>query len=193
MTATVQFQGQILKVDPAWEVVAPPNYGPRQKSVRTMWDLMRDTAINDKRLKLPAPAQPSFTADIQPIFERLARILNSICCSNGRQELSMLIMSPAAHHIAILMKCHCATAGFLCGHTFNLLYGPSLLPNSRDKKRRALSSGLAQLLSMPRIGFSGRQARIVSGLNERVRLGIRPHSSTSHPATDVSEVIYFEK
>lgn len=72
VTATVNFQGAALEVDPAWVVVTPPNYAPAQKSVRTMWDLMRDTAIKAK--KLPLPERPSFDADIRPIFERLSRL-----------------------------------------------------------------------------------------------------------------------
>jgi hypothetical protein len=43
--AEVRFRGQTLPVDPAWVVVAPPNYAPMQKSVRTLWDLMRGVAI----------------------------------------------------------------------------------------------------------------------------------------------------
>ncbi len=70
--ATVNFEGKALHVDPAWIVVAPPNYGPSQKSVRTMWDLMRDTAI--KADLLPAVTRPSFNTDIRPIFERLSRL-----------------------------------------------------------------------------------------------------------------------
>ena len=70
--ATVQYQGKSLQVEPAWVVVAPPNYGPRQKSVRTMWDLMRDTAIKAKML--PAPTCASFNSDIRPIFERLSEL-----------------------------------------------------------------------------------------------------------------------
>src|SRR4051812_14182090 len=58
VTATVTFKGKKLSVDPAWMIVAPPNYGPMQKSVRTMWDLMRDLAISSK--KIPRPARPSF-------------------------------------------------------------------------------------------------------------------------------------
>ena len=57
---------------PAWVVVAPPNYGPLQKSVRTMWDLMRDLAVDNLGLK--APAKPSFANDILPIFQRLSRL-----------------------------------------------------------------------------------------------------------------------
>lgn len=69
VTATVTYKKQPLLVTPAWVVVAPPNYGPQRKSVRTMWDLMRDVAIQSAML--PMPARPSFTHDILPIFERL--------------------------------------------------------------------------------------------------------------------------
>ena len=57
VTARVIFKGHELKFDPAWVVVAPPNYAPMQKSVRTMWDLMRDVAIQAGML--PQPARPS--------------------------------------------------------------------------------------------------------------------------------------
>lgn len=70
VNATVEYDGQPLIVVPAWVVVAPPNYGPQRKSVRTMWDLMRDVAI--RAGTLPMPARPSFTADILPLFQRLA-------------------------------------------------------------------------------------------------------------------------
>lgn len=70
VTAEVVLDGEPLEVVPAWVVVAPPNYAPQRKSVRTLWDLMRDVAI--KAGMLPAPARPSFTRDILPLFERLA-------------------------------------------------------------------------------------------------------------------------
>ncbi|MDF2629599.1 MAG: hypothetical protein K0R39_3430 [Symbiobacteriaceae bacterium] len=72
VTAKVVFQGRELEVDPAWVVVAPPNYAPAQKSVRTMWDLMRDVAIGAETLQ--RPARPSFDQDIRPIFERMAAL-----------------------------------------------------------------------------------------------------------------------
>lgn len=68
--ARVWLNGEELQVVPAWLVVAPPNYGPQRKSVRTMWDLMRDVAI--KAQMLPAPTRPSFSHDILPIFQRMA-------------------------------------------------------------------------------------------------------------------------
>lgn len=70
VTAEVIVGDTKLAVDPAWIVVAPPNYAPMRKSVRTMWDLMRDVAIVAGQLK--APDRPSFQHDIRPMFERLA-------------------------------------------------------------------------------------------------------------------------
>jgi hypothetical protein len=72
VTAKVTLGGQELSVDPAWVVVAPPNYAPMQKSVRTMWDLMRDMAFTAGTL--PRPKQPSFERDIRPLFERMTRL-----------------------------------------------------------------------------------------------------------------------
>jgi hypothetical protein len=70
VTAEVTIGGTTLPVDPAWVVVAPPNYAPMQKSARTMWDLMRDVAHPLDPSKPHDP--PSFEADIRPLFERLA-------------------------------------------------------------------------------------------------------------------------
>jgi hypothetical protein len=68
--AEVMLDGVPLEVIPSWVVVAPPDYGPMRKSVRTMWDLMRCVAIQNNML--PAPVRPSFTFDILPIFQRMA-------------------------------------------------------------------------------------------------------------------------
>lgn len=69
VTARVRLDGRDLDVAPAWVVVAPPNYGPQQKSVRTMYALMTDMAIQAGQL--PAPTRPSFTHDLLPIFAAL--------------------------------------------------------------------------------------------------------------------------
>lgn len=69
VTAKVKFNDLELKVQPAWVVCAPPDYAPMQKSVRTMWDLMRDLAVSNKML--PKPLKPSFTDDIFPVFKRM--------------------------------------------------------------------------------------------------------------------------
>jgi hypothetical protein len=72
VTARVTYEGQELQVGPAWVVVAPPNYAPMQKSVRSMWDLMRDVSIKAKTL--PKPVRPSFDRDIRPLFERMSHL-----------------------------------------------------------------------------------------------------------------------
>ena len=70
VTATVTLGGLPLEVIPSWVVVAPPNYAPQRTSVRTMWDLMRDVAIQAGTLA--RPVRPSFRDDILPLFQRLA-------------------------------------------------------------------------------------------------------------------------
>jgi hypothetical protein len=72
VTAEVEYNGVQLKVDKAWVVCAPADYAPMQKSVRTMWDLMRDVAITAGMLT--RPVRPSFTKDILPIFERMTNL-----------------------------------------------------------------------------------------------------------------------
>ncbi|MFT6502430.1 MAG: hypothetical protein ACJASQ_002556 [Crocinitomicaceae bacterium] len=72
VTAKVVYEGVELRVDPAWAICSPPDYAPMQKSVRTMWDLMRDVAVNAGLMA--RPARPSFTKDILPIFERMTNL-----------------------------------------------------------------------------------------------------------------------
>jgi len=72
VTAEVRYEDETLEVDPAWVICAPPDYAPMQKSVRTMWDLMRDVAVRAKMME--APEKPSFTKDILPIFERMTNL-----------------------------------------------------------------------------------------------------------------------
>jgi hypothetical protein len=69
VTARVRLAGRELSVAPAWVVVAPPNYGPQQKSVRTMYALMTDVAIQAGQL--PVPVRPSFRHDLLPIFKAM--------------------------------------------------------------------------------------------------------------------------
>jgi hypothetical protein len=69
VTASVRLGGRELRVAPAWVVVAPPNYGPQQKSVRTMYALMTDVAIQSGQL--PVPTRPSFKNDLLPIFKAM--------------------------------------------------------------------------------------------------------------------------
>ncbi|MEO1088148.1 MAG: LodA/GoxA family CTQ-dependent oxidase, partial [Acidobacteriota bacterium] len=70
VTADVVYGGRQLEVEPAWVVCAPPNYGPQQKSVRTMWDVMRDVA--EAAGWLSNPERPSFQRDIRSKIGRMS-------------------------------------------------------------------------------------------------------------------------
>ncbi|MFC9131488.1 LodA/GoxA family CTQ-dependent oxidase [Streptomyces sp. NPDC057099] len=69
VSATVRVDGRSIPVEPAWVVVAPPNFAPELTSVRTMYDLMRDLFVSAG--SLPPPDQVSFTRDVLPILRRL--------------------------------------------------------------------------------------------------------------------------
>ena len=70
VTALVTIDGMTVPVDPAWVVIAPPNYAPNLKTVRTMYDLLFDLFVQSGQL--PAPSPVSFTRDILPIFQRMS-------------------------------------------------------------------------------------------------------------------------
>jgi hypothetical protein len=69
VTAEVRVDGRALPVEPAWVVVGPPTYAPELKSVRTLYDLLRDAFVTAGTL--PEPEEVSFTHDILPILRRL--------------------------------------------------------------------------------------------------------------------------
>jgi hypothetical protein len=72
VTATVSIEGRELPVDPAWVVVAPPNYAPDLVGVRTMYDLQYDVFVQAGWL--PTPQHVSFARDVYPVLERMARL-----------------------------------------------------------------------------------------------------------------------
>lgn len=63
VSAKVVIAGREIPVESAWVIVAPPNYGPELKSVRTIFDLLEDLS--------GVAGTVSFTKHILPIFERL--------------------------------------------------------------------------------------------------------------------------
>jgi hypothetical protein len=70
VTAEVTVEGRPVPVDPAWVVVAPPNYAPDVVGVRTMYDLLYDTYVQCGWIAFPQPV--SFSRHILPLLERLA-------------------------------------------------------------------------------------------------------------------------
>ena len=65
VNAEVIIEDKNIPVEPAWVVVAPPNYAPDIVSVQTMYDVMYNTL---QGYWLSAPATPSFTQDIYPLL-----------------------------------------------------------------------------------------------------------------------------
>jgi hypothetical protein len=72
ITAEVSVDGRFIPVDPAWVVVAPPNYGPDIISWRTLYDLLVD--VYTEVGWLPIPEQVSFTTHILPLLRRLSNL-----------------------------------------------------------------------------------------------------------------------
>lgn len=98
VTARVRLDGRELDVAPAWVVVAPPNYGPQQKSVRTMYALMTDMAIQAGQL--PAPLRPSFQQDLLPIFRALCDLqwMNAGFAAGFGYGMPQHLLDPAYLH-----------------------------------------------------------------------------------------------
>ncbi|MEU1674599.1 LodA/GoxA family CTQ-dependent oxidase [Streptomyces roseifaciens] len=69
VTAEVTIEGRAVPVEPAWVVVAPPNYAPELISVRTMYDLLQDMYVTAG--VLTPPEKVSFTRDVLPVLRRL--------------------------------------------------------------------------------------------------------------------------
>lgn len=69
VTAEVTIGGETVPVDPAWVVVAPPNYAPDLTTVRTMYDLLYDAYVQAGWL--PFPERISFTEHVYPLLRRL--------------------------------------------------------------------------------------------------------------------------
>jgi hypothetical protein len=70
VTATLTLAGRAVPVEPAWVVVGPPNYAPDVKTPRTLYDLLHDLFVREK--KLAAPPTVSFDRDIRPLLRRFS-------------------------------------------------------------------------------------------------------------------------
>ena len=72
VTARVAIGGQALPVDPAWVVVAPPNFAPDVVDWRTLYDQLADTYVQCGWM--PFPETVSFTRDVLPVLRRLSNL-----------------------------------------------------------------------------------------------------------------------
>jgi hypothetical protein len=67
VSAAVEVDGHSIPVDPAWVVVAPPNYAPSVISVQTLYDVLVDTYQN--KWLMPV-TRPSFREHIYPLLRQ---------------------------------------------------------------------------------------------------------------------------
>src|SRR5205814_5118140 len=64
----------LIPVAGAWVAVAPPNYAPALKTVRTLYDVMFDIGLGRRLGWFESPAKLTFSQHIKPIFERLSAL-----------------------------------------------------------------------------------------------------------------------
>ena len=72
VTAEVTLAGRSIPVDPAWVIVAPPNYAPEIIGWRTMRELLVDVYTAEGWLQVPEKI--SFSTHILPILSRLSNL-----------------------------------------------------------------------------------------------------------------------
>jgi len=73
--ATVKLQGREIPTDPAWVVVAPPNYAPDLFGAVTLYDVITEAAIAGGWLPpIDKTKKVSFTKEVLPIFWRYNRL-----------------------------------------------------------------------------------------------------------------------
>jgi hypothetical protein len=72
VTAEVTVDGQVIPVEGAWVVVAPPNYAPDVIGWRTMTDLLTDLYVENGWLSRPTVVR--FHADVLPVLQRLSNL-----------------------------------------------------------------------------------------------------------------------
>jgi hypothetical protein len=72
--ARVTIDGTAIPVAGAWVAVAPPNYAPALKTVRTLYDVMFDIGLDRRLGWFKPPTKLTFRQHIKPIFERLSAL-----------------------------------------------------------------------------------------------------------------------
>jgi hypothetical protein len=85
VNATIKVGGQAFKAIGAWVICPPPRYAPSTYSVVSLYDTMRQAAVDLNML--PQPGQPSFVKDIWPILTRAI----------GMLRVSALTFGPGDH------------------------------------------------------------------------------------------------
>ncbi len=96
VNATITVGGHLFQAAGAWAICPPPHYAPTVQSVISLYDTMRQTAIDDGLLA--APGQPSFVNDIYPILTRAlnARRVAAAAFGPGDHDTVSSVIPPVA-------------------------------------------------------------------------------------------------
>jgi hypothetical protein len=134
--------GNELRVEPAWVIVAPPDFAPAVHNVVTLFDAVLDVAQREKLPLAPAvPSKPSFTENIAPIFAALAAlqwVQEGARGANGAaaefSDFPRLADNSDAPEVAEYRK-----------NIFGRFRNPHLKPDSDDARKQATSEFLPAL------------------------------------------------
>jgi hypothetical protein len=77
VSATIKLNGSNEKIaaDPAWVIVAPPDFAPHLQNVVTLYDVVYGVAATlDRSLAVTDATRVSFTNDIYPILRRVSNV-----------------------------------------------------------------------------------------------------------------------
>src|ERR1700674_2156328 len=96
VNATITYNGQQFPAENgAWVICPPPRYAPTTYPIVTMYDTMRQVALDLNPPLLPVPGQPVFTTDIYPILMRGRGILRvAAAVFGGGDHGSLLSVIP---------------------------------------------------------------------------------------------------
>jgi hypothetical protein len=75
--ATVRLNGatEEIEADPAWVIVAPPDFAPPMQNVITLYDVVYNVMARfDPSLRIGDSSRVSFSRDIYPIFRRVSNV-----------------------------------------------------------------------------------------------------------------------
>jgi hypothetical protein len=81
VSATITVGGHVFQAAGAWVICPPPRYAPGTYSPISLYDTIRQAAINQNML--PHPGQPSFVNDIWPILTRAQGMLRVAAAAFG--------------------------------------------------------------------------------------------------------------
>jgi hypothetical protein len=78
VTATLRLNGaqeEVIIREPAWVIVAPPDFAPRIENVVSLYDVVYDVAAQiDRRLTVTGETPISFTRDVYPTLSRVSNM-----------------------------------------------------------------------------------------------------------------------